>query len=207
MGRKQSLENNTVIVDSAYELIRTEGFPAFSTRRLAATLNVSKTTAYNYLPNKEEILARVVERGTRIFHMTLGERLIERDYDVTDLFDSLLVAAETLYFFILENGDVFKLMHRGYINYFEGGSAGLDRIGYLKPVFEHFFPRFESPEFADFLTPDKLNRYYYFSILVFEFSILELNRVKKIGEEAFMAQVRETWTLFAGRDIPAWFAR
>ncbi len=207
VGRKHSLENTDVIVECAYELIRTEGFSSFSTRRLAAKLDVSKTTAYNYLPNKEEIIEKVVARAKVIFHQGLEELAADRNYAIVDLFDCLLAAAEALYIFVKENGDIFKLMFRGFNPHFEGGLSALERIAYLRPVFARLLPDYDGPEHAGLLTEEKLDKYYFISVMVFELCLIELNRVTKIEHKAFMAQVCDIWSLLSGKMVPESFCR
>ncbi len=205
MGRKHAVENDDVIVECAYELIKRGGFPSFSTRQLAAKLKISKTTAYNYLPSKEEIILRVVERGTKLYHQGLNSLIESRAYAVADLFDALLVAAEAMYFFVAENGDVFKLMFRNYNRYFEDGLTEIERIGFLRPIFARFFPQFESTEYSSFNTVDKLNRYYYISVTVFQLCVIDQNRTVKIDRQKFMEQICEVWSLLAKKEIPPWF--
>ncbi len=67
MGRSKKIVDTELIVDKALDLIRNSGFDQFSTRKLAAELNISAMTLYNYFENKDAILLRVIIKGFDVF--------------------------------------------------------------------------------------------------------------------------------------------
>ncbi len=60
MSRGKTFPDSRVIVDEAVRLMGKDGFPAFSTRRLAASLGSSVMTLYNYYENREAITKEAI---------------------------------------------------------------------------------------------------------------------------------------------------
>lgn len=84
------------ILDAAGELFTTKGFAATSTRRIAEMVGIRQASLYHHFPNKEEILAALLEE-TVSPALAAAERLTDADapatvrlhalatYDVTQL--------------------------------------------------------------------------------------------------------------------------
>ena len=61
------------ILDTALELIRTEGFENLSMRKIASRLRITATTIYNYYANKDELNLMIRIRGFQILYSMLEE--------------------------------------------------------------------------------------------------------------------------------------
>ncbi len=75
MGRSKKIVDTNLIVDKALDLIETNGYNQFSTRKLAAELNISAMTLYNYFENRDAIIAQVVIKGYDLFWSGLPDDL------------------------------------------------------------------------------------------------------------------------------------
>jgi AcrR family transcriptional regulator len=59
VGRGKKIDDISVVITAATELIAEAGIEEFSTRRLAAALRISAMTLYNYFTDREAILREV----------------------------------------------------------------------------------------------------------------------------------------------------
>ena len=60
-GPRRSL-THPEILDAAFELLETKGFDAVSVRGVAGALGLTPTAMYTYYPNKQALLAGMVEQ-------------------------------------------------------------------------------------------------------------------------------------------------
>jgi len=63
MGRSKKIVDTNVIVDKALDLIESNGYDQFSTRKLAVELGISAMTLYNYFENRDAIITQVIIKG------------------------------------------------------------------------------------------------------------------------------------------------
>lgn len=75
MGRTRKIVDNAVIIDRALSLIEISGFEEFSTRKLAAELDISAMTLYNYFENRDAIITQVIIIGFDMFWSGIPEDL------------------------------------------------------------------------------------------------------------------------------------
>jgi AcrR family transcriptional regulator len=202
MGRKQSYTDNSKIIDCAFELIAVEGFSHFSTRRLASKLGISKTTAYNYIQNKESIIELVVDKAFKLFYQDVFTLIDIRKYKVIHFFDLLLVIAEVLQDSLMQYGDVYKLAYRQMGKSFENGISIEERFVYLYPLYCRIFPDFKYEDFPEFSSQDFLAKHHYLIVLINEMAVIELNRKNKIGKEKHLELIRNAWSLITQCPLP-----
>ena len=65
----------TALLDEAAGMIREEGEAAFSMRKLAAALGVSRTAPYHHFEDKQALLCAIAEEGFKRFMSVMGESL------------------------------------------------------------------------------------------------------------------------------------
>lgn len=110
MAREKIFVDPSVIVDTAFDMINSLGISAFSTRKLANELDISPMTLYNYMQNKDDIIAEVYIRGLKI----LKQRVEEIAADSLDLKHDPLsiykVLADVAYDFASENKNVYFMI-------------------------------------------------------------------------------------------------
>lgn len=107
MSRSKVIINPDVIIDEAFDLIRTRGLDSLSVRKLASRLNVSSMTLYNYVANMEEIKGQVI-----------GRALEDLRRDIARMVDGLLPDSKrffmrmgmAVYRFARANTQLYKLM-------------------------------------------------------------------------------------------------
>lgn len=61
------------LLDEAARILKQEGEAGLSMRKLATNIGVSRTAAYHYFANKEELLCAVAEEGFRRFDSILAQ--------------------------------------------------------------------------------------------------------------------------------------
>lgn len=70
-GPRRSL-THPEILDAAFELLETKGFDAVSVRGVAGALGLTPTAMYTYYPNKQALLAGMVEQVLGRLHVAPG---------------------------------------------------------------------------------------------------------------------------------------
>lgn len=71
-GPRRSL-THPEILDAAFELLETKGFDAVSVRGVAGALGLTPTAMYTYYPNKQALLAGMVEQVLGRLRVTRGD--------------------------------------------------------------------------------------------------------------------------------------
>lgn len=75
MSREKAFLDKQVIIDEALRQVESDGFAAFSTRRLAGGLGSSVMTLYNYYENRDAIVRDTIIAAFGILWIGLPERL------------------------------------------------------------------------------------------------------------------------------------
>ncbi|MEN6476891.1 MAG: TetR/AcrR family transcriptional regulator [Rectinema sp.] len=63
MGREKKINDVSVVIDAAMEIIEELGYKEVSTRRIASRLRISPMTLYNYYKNRDAILKGIIKKG------------------------------------------------------------------------------------------------------------------------------------------------
>ena len=105
-----------MIIDTSVEIIKNEGIEAFSARRLAAELNISSMTVYNYYRNIDEIKKEVIIKGFSILYKMIFQEILEKKNNLSkDVIICLSkIMAVNMMNFALENKEIFILMFTEY---------------------------------------------------------------------------------------------
>lgn len=110
MAREKIFVDPSVIIDTAFDMINSLGISSFSTRKLASELDISPMTLYNYMQNKDDIIAKVYIRGLKI----LKQRVEEIAAESLDLKHAPLsiykILADVAYDFASENKNVYFMI-------------------------------------------------------------------------------------------------
>ncbi|WP_439135953.1 TetR/AcrR family transcriptional regulator [Pseudomaricurvus sp.] len=103
-----------VLMDEAAKMIRTDGEHAFSMRKLAAQVGVSRTAPYHHFEDKQALLCAIAEEGFRRFQLF--------DVSVAQDPETGLIAFEVLQGFVdryvrfaLDNAEYYDLMFGGHL--------------------------------------------------------------------------------------------
>ena len=203
MGRKQVFDNTELIVNTAFNLIKDEGFKSFSTRRLAIELGISKTTAYNYLKSKESIIEEVVAKAIKIYHSAILQLINKKKYQVTDIFELLLVRAEVIYDFVIEFRDIYKLTNRQISSVIYDKDLSLEqRFGHVGSLYTKVFPEYRDDMNKLFPSQDILDKHQLLTVLINNLAVIEMDRKNKIGKNKHMELVGKSWSLITETPLP-----
>ncbi len=196
MPRKPIFDNTDIIIDTAFNIIREEGFYNFSTRRLASKLEVSKNAVFNYLKTKEDIINKVVEKFYTIFVENVLKMIKNNeDHYKKNLFDIYLIIADVLYDMVLEYGDVYKIAIRDFNKTFEPETTTENKFKLLFPVFTFLIDDFKYTEYKEFTEQDFLDKHHLLIVLIINMNTIELNRETKIGKDEYMRLFRKAYSL------------
>jgi AcrR family transcriptional regulator len=94
------------LVDEALQVLREEGAADLSLRGVAARAGVSRSAPYHHFPDKESLLAAVIEHGFRELHRRLA---LARDSAGTVL-DRLRHTGEAYVYFAMAEPALYRLM-------------------------------------------------------------------------------------------------
>ncbi len=94
------------ILDSALQIIVSEGFNFFTMRRLATAIKMTASNIYNYFSNKDEIYINIVIRGFRMLHAITEEAYLSSD----DPFERIRKIAKAYVAFGIEHPEYYEIM-------------------------------------------------------------------------------------------------
>jgi AcrR family transcriptional regulator len=77
------------ILDTAVQLITSEGFNKLSMRKIASRLNISATTIYNYYANKDELNLNIRIRGFELLYERLKDNR-DKHNDIIERFTAMI---------------------------------------------------------------------------------------------------------------------
>ncbi|MEZ5211034.1 TetR/AcrR family transcriptional regulator [Gordonia sp. PP30] len=108
--RRERIEND--VFDAAARLFAERGFAGTSIQDIANDLGVSRTSLYYYVPNKDELLARIVhdltERGLRVLEEQRARPVpLEQQFSDSVREMTRLVAANPARFRLLQQSEAF----------------------------------------------------------------------------------------------------
>ncbi len=112
MPRSKIISDKELITKVSADIIAQEGVSALSIRKIAARMNVSTMTLYNYIENVDDIKKEVVLEGFReLYKKSYQELLKVKENDgKMSISDGCRVLAEVLYDFGAANPSLFELM-------------------------------------------------------------------------------------------------
>ena len=196
MARKPIFDDTGIIIDTAFDIIKDEGFDNFSTRILAAKLKVSKNAVSNYISTKEELLKEVVKKFYTIFTERVLDKIkTKEEYYKNNLLDLYLVFADVLYDMILEHGDVYKIATRDFCKTFEQNITIDDKFKLIFPVYTLLIENFKYQDYPEFTDEDYIEKQDLLTMLMINMNTIELNRENKIGKEEHMRLFRKAFYL------------
>lgn len=99
--------NQKIIVDAAKELIEQEGFPAFSMRKLAETLNVKTASLYARIESMEALFTEIGLSALRKQWDCLLNAVAERHGDA-----AIIALAKGYRHFAVEHAELYRLIRR-----------------------------------------------------------------------------------------------
>src|SRR5437588_11261731 len=131
---KRKAETREKILAAGRELLLKEGFDAFSMRKLAAKVNYTATAIYVHFPDKETLLAELVEQEFIRFR-----RAFDRTSNIADPIERLGKMGITFVEFALQRPDafIFLFMNRQCQTFpkmglIEKGNPAVDCYAYLR---------------------------------------------------------------------------
>lgn len=112
MPRNKIISDKELIIKVSTDIIAQEGAGALSIRKIAARMNVSTMTLYNYIEKVDDIKKEVVLEGFReLYKQSYQELLKVREKDgKMKLADGCRILADVLYEFGTSNPSLFELM-------------------------------------------------------------------------------------------------
>ena len=75
MSREKKIDDVSIVVNAAIQIIEELGYDKLSTRRISARLQVSPMTLYNYFKNRDAILKDVMKQGFDELRTGLQEKM------------------------------------------------------------------------------------------------------------------------------------
>ena len=131
---KRKEETREKILAAGRELLLKEGFDAFSMRKLAAKVNYTATAIYVHFPDKEALLAELVEQEFIRFR-----RAFDRTNQIADPIERLRKMGVTFVEFALQRPDAFIFLFMNTqiqafpkMGLIEKGNPAVDCYAYLK---------------------------------------------------------------------------
>src|SRR5262245_18027136 len=131
---KRKAETREKILEAGRELLLQEGFNGFSMRKLAAKVNYTATAIYVHFPDKEALLAELVEQEFIRFR-----RAFDRTAKISDPIERLRKMGMTFVEFALQRPDAFKFLFMNTqieafpkMGLIERGKPAVDCYAYLK---------------------------------------------------------------------------
>ena len=196
MPRKPIFSNSDIIIDTAFDIIKDEGFYNFSTRKLASRLKVSKNAVFNYIDTKEDLIDKVVEKFYSIFINNVLDMIKNnKDHYKKNFFDLYLIIADVLYDMVIEYGDIYKIAIRDFNKTFEPNTEIGNRFKMIFPVFSSIIDNFKYSSYKEFTAQDFLDRHHILVVLLINMNTIELNRNMKTGKEEYMRLFRKAYSL------------
>ena len=151
---KRKSETREKILAAGRELLFTEGFHAFSMRKLAAKVNYTATAIYSHFPDKEALLGELVEQEFIKFR-----RAFDRTSKIADPIERLRKKGITFVEFALQQPDAFKFLFMNTqveafpkIGLIERGTPAVDCYAYLQSTIKEalasgrFRPELRDPD-------------------------------------------------------------
>lgn len=130
------------IIAAGFDLVVKEGVDALSTRRLAAVLEISNMTLYNYVENIDEIKKEIIAEGFRQLYARSYRSLANRNDSALDIQSASKIMAADLFEFGCENKNIYQLMFANSVKNFREDME-------LKPFYNYFLqllPKMENNE-------------------------------------------------------------
>ncbi len=132
------------IVAAAFALVEQEGVEALSARRLAASLNISNMTLYNYVENIDEIKKEIIAEGFRQLYAIAYRSLESSNQNnlALDMKSASKILAEDIFDFGCSNKNIYQLMFANSVKKFREDME-------LKPFYSYFLqllPKMEDKE-------------------------------------------------------------
>lgn len=121
------------IVSAAFDLVDKEGVEALSARRLAAALNISNMTLYNYVENIDEIKKEIIAEGFRQLYARAYRLLAGSGEDdpALNIQNASKVLARNIFEFGCENKNIYQIMFTNSVKKFRDDLE-------LKPFYNYF---------------------------------------------------------------------
>src|SRR5262245_17055341 len=131
---RRKAETREKILAAGRELLLKEGFDAFSMRKLAAKVNYTATAIYVHFPDKETLLAELVEQEFIRFR-----RAFDRTSNIADAIERLRKKGMTFVEFALQRPEAFIFLFMNTqcqafpkMGLIEKGNPAVDCYAYLK---------------------------------------------------------------------------
>ncbi|AAK80717.1 AcrR family transcriptional regulator [Clostridium acetobutylicum] len=101
------------MIKNGLQLLTTEGYEAFSLRKVAKMCGVSHTAPYKHFKNKDELISAIIFEATQKFKKSLEETSIKYQHD----FKTQVIEVGKRYIqFMVENPDYFKVLFINNLN-------------------------------------------------------------------------------------------
>jgi AcrR family transcriptional regulator len=104
--QRQKEEVRSSILDTAWDLVVTEGWPSFSIRKIADAIEYSVPVIYSHFENKDAILLEFNRKGFQL----LAETLATAKAEETDPANQLRVMGRAYWKFAFANKEYYQLM-------------------------------------------------------------------------------------------------
>src|SRR5580704_16087486 len=104
--QRQKEEVRTSILETAWEMIVTEGWQSFSIRKVADAIEYSVPVIYSHFENKDAILLEFNRKG----FMLLAESLAAAKADQADPADQIRAMGRAYWKFAFSNKEYYQLM-------------------------------------------------------------------------------------------------
>jgi AcrR family transcriptional regulator len=104
--QRQKEEVRSSILDTAWDLVVTEGWPSFSIRKIADAIEYSVPVIYSHFENKDAILLEFNRKGFKL----LAEALAEAKAGEDDPANQLRVMGRAYWKFAFANKEYYQLM-------------------------------------------------------------------------------------------------
>lgn len=103
---RQKEEVRVSILDAAWEMVVTEGWPSFSIRKIADAIEYSVPVIYSHFENKDAILLEFNKKGFQL----LAESLREAKGGMTNPADQIRAMGRAYWRFAFTNKEYYQLM-------------------------------------------------------------------------------------------------
>jgi AcrR family transcriptional regulator len=131
---KRKAQTRERILEAGGQLLLSDGFHGFSMRKLAAKVNYTATAIYSHFPDKEALLAELVEREFIKFRQAFNQTS-----SIADPIERLAAKGMTFVEFALQQPDAFKFLFMNTqvesfpkIGLIERGNPAQDCYAYLR---------------------------------------------------------------------------
>lgn len=103
-----------VLMDEAAKMIRNEGEQAFSMRKLATQVGVSRTAPYHHFSDKQALLCAIAEEGFRRFQL-FETTIVQAPKTSLLAFEVIEGFVQRYVHFAVENAEYYDLMFGGHL--------------------------------------------------------------------------------------------